>query len=151
MEPSAEATEPNHDPHHIGIEVPQPSEMQPPTPSGSASSRSSSSASSSSQSTPKAELRRRIMELEANLSEATQDLWQANEVLGLNRWVGSMSLVQAQQKGDVCVLPGAHRSPCYNHQQHPLQHNHEQQHFSPLYSNNAKQTVTRMPTLARQP
>ena len=71
MEPS--------DPHHMA------SEMQPPTPSGSASSPSSSSASSSSQSTPKAELRRRIMELEANLSEATQDLWQANEALGLNR------------------------------------------------------------------
>ena len=79
MEPSAEATEPNHDPHHIAAE------MQPPTPSGSASSPSSSSASSSSQSTPKAELRRRIMELEANLSEAPQDLCQANEALGLNR------------------------------------------------------------------
>ena len=45
---------------------------------------SSSDSSSSSSSTHKSALRRRVRELESLLNEATQDLWSANDALGLN-------------------------------------------------------------------
>ena len=43
-----------------------------------------SSSSSSSSSTHKSSLRRRVRQLEDMLEDTTQDLWEANEVLGPN-------------------------------------------------------------------
>ena len=89
-EPILMEVEPNVEPHntmevdneaHPSMETENKTElngnMEP-------SSSSSGSSSSSASSTPKAALRHRIQELEGWLAEVNEDLWHANEELGLN-------------------------------------------------------------------